>query len=119
MKAPSFKMNRIGTQSASKGVVLALLLYNIAAAEHAKPTSPHYTEHQDLTYYLRDDGTRVPIRTAADWQHRHAQIIASMEEVMGPLPHPAKPVPLDVHMLEEHKENGYIRRKIAYHTDDR
>ncbi len=45
-------------------------------------------------------------------------IIAGMEQVMGPLPHPASPVPLDAQTLEEHKEDGYIRRKIAYHTDD-
>lgn len=79
---------------------------------------PHYTEHQDLSYYLRDDGTRAPIRTAADWQLRRAHIIAGMEEVMGPLPHPGSPVPLGVQILEEHQEAGYVRRKIAYHTDD-
>ena len=27
-------------------------------------------------------------------------------------------MPLDVQILEEHKEDGYVRRKIAYHTDD-
>jgi dienelactone hydrolase len=41
-----------------------------------------------------------------------------MQEAMGPLPHPKSPVPLDVQILENHNENGYVRRKIAYHTDD-
>src|SRR5438105_15501253 len=41
-----------------------------------------------------------------------------MEEVMGPLPRTKSPEPLDVQVLEEHKEGDYVRRKIAYHTDD-
>jgi predicted dienelactone hydrolase len=106
-------------RSASKGFFLAILLCNLALAQDSKPTSStHYTEHQDLSYYLRADGTRAPIPTATDWQHRRAHIVAGMEEVMGPLPHPATPIALDVQTLEEHKEDGYIRRKIAYHTDD-
>ena len=55
---------------------------------------------------------------AADWQHRRAHIIAGMEEVMGPLPRPETPVPLDVQVVEEHQGDGFIRRKLAYHTDD-
>jgi dienelactone hydrolase len=41
-----------------------------------------------------------------------------MQEVMGPLPRPAKPVPLEMKVLEEHQDDNYIRRKLAYHTDD-
>jgi predicted dienelactone hydrolase len=37
---------------------------------------------------------------------------------MGPLPNPKQPVSLDVQVVEEHQEDGYIRRKLAYHTDD-
>jgi dienelactone hydrolase len=78
-----------------------------------------YAEHQDLSYYLRSDGTRAPIHTSADWEKRRAHIIAGIEEAMGPLPRPAEPIPLDVQVVEEHQDDGYIRRKLAYHTDDK
>jgi acetyl esterase/lipase len=112
------KKNWIGARSACKGVFLALLLCSVSTAQTDKPTSPHYTEHQDLSYYLRDDGSRAPIHTAEDWQHRRRQILAGMQEAMGPLPHPKSPVSLDVQTIEEHQDDGYTRRKIAYHTDD-
>ena len=41
-----------------------------------------------------------------------------MQEVMGKLPHPRKAVPLEIRTVEEHQEKGYLRRKIAYHTND-
>ncbi len=84
----------------------------------AEPLSPsEYSNHQDLSYYLRPDGSQASIHTKADWQQRRAHIVAGMEAVMGPLPKPATPVPLDVHVLEEHEEGGVIRRKLAYHTN--
>jgi predicted dienelactone hydrolase len=85
----------------------------------SKAASPgNKSNHEDLSYYSLSDGSRAPIRTAADWQHRRDQILAGMQEAMGPLPHPRSPVPLDVQIIEEHKEDGYLRRKIAYHSDD-
>src|SRR6476660_3459290 len=91
------KKNWTGARSASKGVFFILVFGSVTVAQTDKSTtSPHYTEHQDLSYYLRDDGTRAPVRTAADWQHRRRQIVVGMQEAMGPLPHPRSPVSLDV-----------------------
>ncbi len=119
MRMKSAEQNWIGAGSASKGVFFALLLCNVTVAQNDKPASPpHYTNHDDLSYYLQPDGSRAPVKTAADWQNRRAHILEGMQEVMGPLPHPKPPVPLDVQVLEEHKHDGYTRRKIAYHTDD-
>jgi pimeloyl-ACP methyl ester carboxylesterase len=73
---------------------------------------------QDLTYFRQSDGSRALINTPADWQQRREQILAGMQEVMGPLPQPDKPVPLDVQILEEYNEDGCVRRKLAYHTDN-
>ena len=84
----------------------------------ASAESPQYSNHEDLSYYLNSKGDRVPIRTPEDWQHRRADIIAGMEEVMGPLPRPENPVSLDVQVIEEHRGDGFLRRKLAYHTDD-
>lgn len=78
---------------------------------------PQYSNHQDISYFLRPDGSRAEIRTADDWQTRRQHILAGMQEAMGPLPRPTTPVPLDVKVIEEHEEDGLIRRKLAYHTD--
>jgi dienelactone hydrolase len=88
-----------------------------AAGKESKPT-PHYEKHDDLSYYLRDDGTRVEIRTRDDWRRRRRHILEGMQQAMGPLPRPEKPVTLDMKVLEEHRGERAIRRKIAYHTDD-
>ena len=114
------KYNWIGARSASKGIFLALLIGSVTIAQ-TRQTSDVAALHRPprpLLLSAQSDGTRAPIHTAADWQHRREQILAGMQEAMGPLPHPKSPVPLDVQILEEHKEDGYIRRKLAYHTDD-
>ncbi|HVT28601.1 MAG TPA: alpha/beta fold hydrolase [Lacipirellulaceae bacterium] len=106
-------MNQEQTLIGSSAAVFCCLMI-CSAAFGASPC----LDHEDLSHYVELDGTRAPIRMPADWQKRRAQIIAGMEEVMGPLPRPGSPVPLDVRVLEEHKEDGYVRRKIAYHTDN-
>ncbi len=90
---------------------------NEAFAEDRSAADTKSESHQDITYFRRADGSKASIETSADWQHRREQIVAGMQEAMGPLPHPDKPVPLDIRILEEHHDDGYIRRKLAYHTD--
>lgn len=106
------------TRRVSEGLLLALLIASVSSAEDKPTSATKNTDHENVSYFSQPDGSRSPIRTAADWQHRREQILAGMQEVMGPLPRPESPVPLDVQTLEEHKEDGYVRRKIAYHTDD-
>ena len=102
----------------AKIAVSLLLLAPSAVAQSAQPlTAPTYAEHQDLSYYLRPDGSRASIETADDWQERRRHVVAGMEEVMGPLPRPAKLIRLNSHVIEEHDEERFIRRKFAYHTD--
>ena len=88
---------------------------NIVVAQRVSHSS--YTAHQDLSYFLRADGTRADIRTGDDWQQRRQHILLGIEAVMGQLPRPERPVPLDVEVLEEHNGDGFVRRKLAYHTD--
>jgi dienelactone hydrolase len=102
----------------------ALVLILAAAALHSVlPTRilgdelPVYREHQDLSYYLDARGDRHPIRTVAEWKIRRSHILAHMQSVMGGLPHPAHPVPLDVRISEEIPLGPIIRRKIDYRTD--
>lgn len=95
---------------------LLFLVALVRTAAAADPV-PTYAEHQDLSYYLDRDGRRHAIRTVADWEIRRSHILAHMQTVMGPLPRPAAPVPLDVKTLNEVRLGPIVRRKIAYHTD--
>src|SRR6187402_2795924 len=99
------------------GLALGLLCGVTFAVSRGAAESPR-ADHEDLSYYLNADGTRAPVRNADEWQRRRTQIIDGIQEVMGPLPNPKQPVPLDVQIVEEHQEDGYILRKLAYHTDD-
>jgi acetyl esterase/lipase len=78
---------------------------------------PKYSEHQDLSYFHRSDGSRARIRAPVDWQERRRHIVLGMEQVMGSLPKPVQPIPLKVVILEEHREKNIDRRKVAYCTD--
>jgi dienelactone hydrolase len=95
--------------------VAVFVASHTGAAE--KGALPKYPNHQDLSYYLQSDGKRSEILSKKDWKGRRAHILAGMQEAMGPLPQPAQPVALDVKVIEEHKQDGLIRRKLAYHTN--
>lgn len=97
-------------------LISAIVGLSLIGSATAEP--PNYPTHTDLTYHIAADGKQVPIRTPADWEQRRAHIRLGLQEAMGPLPHPERPVPLDMKVLEEHQEKNYVRRKIAYHTDD-
>jgi dienelactone hydrolase len=75
--------------------------------------------HADVSWYPDQDGDRHPIRTLDDWRLRREAIVAGMRRVMGPLPRPDAPVPLDVRTVEENalEDSGLVRRKVEYQTD--
>ncbi len=100
-----------------RGVGLLAVAMLFVAPSIAPAADPAYREHQDLSYYLDAHGSRRPIRSIPDWKIRRAQILEQMQTVMGPLPHPAHLVPLDVRVLEETHLGPIVRRKIDYHTD--
>ena len=102
-------------------VWLVLVLIGFARcsiASQAADPAPKYAEHQDLSYYLDADGAKHSTKTPADWAKRREHIAAWMQTVMGPLPKPEKPVPLDMKVEQELDDIGQvIRRKISYQTD--
>ncbi len=99
----------------SVAILLASNGVTLSAAEPKSAQQP--SNHQDLGYYVTADGNRRPITSADDWKVRRRQILEGMQQAMGPLPRPAKPEPLDVQVVEEHRADGLIRRKIEYHSD--
>ena len=94
-----------------------LLLAACLALAADEPQTPSYHEHQDLTYYLDDQGQKQPVRTERDWEIRRRHILAGMQQVMGPLPQPKEKVPLAMKVVEESTSDGIRRQKIEYHTD--
>lgn len=89
----------------------------VVPADSAEPQASVYPEHQDLLYVLDADGAKQPVTSVKGWEQRRAHVRANIQSVMGELPRPAKPVPLDVQVLEEKTIEGMLRRKISYHTD--
>jgi dienelactone hydrolase len=98
-------------------LVLVFLLGVAGPWVRAEDAPPAYPSHTDLRSVIGADGQQRAIATAADWAVRRAHIAAWMQTVMGPLPHPEKPVALDVQVEEEVAVGDLTRKKIRYHTD--
>jgi pimeloyl-ACP methyl ester carboxylesterase len=96
-------------------VLLALCGPLAAPAFGADP--PFYPDKTRLLVWRDADGNEHPITTAADWEKRRAHILANMQLVMGALPDAGTKVPLDVQIVEEVKEKGYLRKKLTFAVD--
>ncbi|MBW3541125.1 MAG: alpha/beta fold hydrolase [Planctomycetes bacterium] len=110
------------------GVLLLLVASATAQDRGASPADapavPSYGDHVDLSYYIDAKGAKRAIESRADWEIRRRHVLAHMQTVMGKLPVPEEPVPLDeVNILEtvtveaDDTGGGFVRRKIRYHTD--
>jgi len=90
--------------------------YPVGRFEPDKPTVS-YSEHQDLSYYLDQQGKKHTINQPSDWQIRRQHILANMQLVMGKKPGPTSRVPLDVRELERVHVGNLQRVKLSYQTD--
>ena len=62
-----------------------------------------------------DDRSQIaPVTSPEDWQRRRADILRSMELVMGKLPTPERRVPLEVQTLGSVDTENYTRKKITF-----
>lgn len=67
----------------------------------------------DLFWYPSADGGRQPLRTAAGWEQRRADIRARFEEVAGPLPDPESAPDLEVRISETLETAAYRRHTLS------
>jgi dienelactone hydrolase len=74
-------------------------------------------DRENLLEFRDDNGRVAPVRSLSDWHRRRAEILAGMQQVMGPLPGPEKRVPLDVRVEEEKDFGTYVRRRITYQAE--
>jgi dienelactone hydrolase len=73
-----------------------------------------YDSHTDLSVFRDARGELRPVTSPAEWAIRRAHVLASVAEVTGPLPGPARRVPLDVQVVAEQDTEHYVRRKITF-----
>lgn len=74
-------------------------------------------DRNNLLLFRDPSGVVKPVKSAADWQRRRAEILRGMQEVMGPLPGAEKRCPLDVHVDEEVDCGSHVRRLITYASE--
>jgi dienelactone hydrolase len=86
-----------------------------ATAALAAPV-PSYPSHHDLLYYLTERTERRAIRSPADFAIRRRHILASMQEVMGPMPARMRTKPR-VETGAETDESVYTRRHIRFQSE--
>lgn len=83
-------------------------------AEPPPPQLPEYRDHARLLVVREADGQEAAVKTPADWARRRAHVKAHVQRVMGPLPDPARRVPLDVRIAAEQDAGAYTRIKLTY-----
>ncbi|HBJ33308.1 MAG TPA: hypothetical protein DDZ51_00815 [Planctomycetaceae bacterium] len=76
-----------------------------------------YPDHSDLTVWQDDAGKLQPVKTADDWNRRRADILESMQQVMGRLPSNDELPPLEVRELETKDFGSYQRVLVRYSVD--
>jgi dienelactone hydrolase len=75
--------------------------------------SAEILSHSNLLQFIANDRVQ-PVRSTNDWHVRRESILRAMQEVMGPLPSPAKRVALDVRVEGEVDCGDYLRRFLTY-----
>ncbi len=76
--------------------------------------APRYADHTRLLVVRDGSGRELPVRDRADWDVRRAHILASFQEVAGPLPGGERRVPLEMKVLATFRENGLVRKKVTF-----
>src|SRR5262245_1533335 len=89
------------------------ILTFIGPVQTSQPSPPIYGNKNDLRFYIAD-GKLHRVETAADWQRRRSHILASMQQVMGPLPPDRRDLPFDLQVLKEERIKTFTRKRISF-----
>ena len=71
----------------------------------------------NLLLYRDSKGAVRPVKSVRDWSKRRAEIVRSMEAVMGALPGKDKRCPLDPKIEEDVDCGDYVRRLLTYASE--
>lgn len=94
--------------------LLTLLSATVPPGAPPAVAPPLYPERNRLLVLREPGRAERSITTRAEWARRRAQILAAMQQVMGPLPGPEARVPLAVEVEWERPAEGYRLRKLTY-----
>jgi dienelactone hydrolase len=104
--------------SGSAPAVLLTFLWLFCSSESAPaaefPTSGSPLNRTNLLVYRDAHGEEHPVTSTRHWQRRREAILTAMQDIMGPLPQPARRAPLDPRVEEEADCGSYIRRFLTY-----
>lgn len=73
--------------------------------------------HTNLLVFHNPKGEISPVKSKSDWQHRRAEILRGMTEVMGPLPGRERWCPFDLRTAEQTNCGSYTRMLITYASE--
>lgn len=93
---------------------LVALTVFVTVALLVVPAEPFYPDKARLLVWIDDHGREQQVRSKEDWAKRRAHILANMQEAMGRLPDRAKKPPLAVQYGEEHRGNGWVRKRVSF-----
>lgn len=104
-------MSRVGPPSEIR--------YKVAVAKVIRPARPgsrppFYPDKLRLLTWRDSRGVEHPVMNSSDWSRRRKDILAAMQQVMGPLPAKATPASPDFEVLEETRLPEYVRQKIRF-----
>lgn len=88
---------------------LAAWILVFGSVEYLRAADP---PHGDLSYYTDAAGAKQSVKTVEDWRKRREQILAGMQEAMGPLPSWDRSQPPQVRVAGERKVEGLIEKHI-------
>lgn len=83
----------------------------------ATAKEPPRLDRHNLLQYRDADGNVRQVTTPDQWQHRRAEILHGMQQVMGPLPGDDRRGPLEMQIQEEADAGSYVRRLITYQSE--
>jgi dienelactone hydrolase len=105
----------MGNSPKRLGLITVSLLLTFSALAWK---TPERLPRENLLVYRADLHSETkPVKSARDWQKRRAEIVRSMEMVMGKLPVKEKRCALEVKVEEETDCGSYVRQLITYASE--
>ena len=98
-----------------RATLLTFILISVADSQVVETAE---SDHSNLTYYVDQNGDRQPIQNLDDWKVRRSQILAGIQQAMGPLPDRSELGPLDIKKRAEISGDGFVRKTVDFTSGD-